>query len=72
MSPLELYLIIVLATTIWVAIDALTIGVRKGVVPGLFNMGVMTWVIWCLGIWIIAFPAYLAKRDEYKWRLGRD
>lgn len=71
MSLLDLSVIaIIIGTTIWVWIDARTIGVRKGVIPGFFNMGVAAWVICCLGIWIIAFPGYLAKRGEYKRRLA--
>jgi len=29
-------------------------------------MGVAGWFFSCLLLWIVAFPAYLAKRGEYK------
>ncbi len=58
--------ILVLGASVWVLIDAKTIGVKKGQIPGFFNMGAVGWFIACLLFWIVAFPAYLAKRPEYK------
>jgi hypothetical protein len=62
----DTYLIIVAVTTLWLLIDARSIGVRKGAVPGFFDMGVAGWFFSCLLMWIVAFPAYLVKRSEYK------
>lgn len=59
-------LLVVIGTSIWVLIDAQSIGVRKGLVTGVADMGPVGWFIACLGIWILAFPFYLAKRDEFK------
>jgi len=59
-------LILVIATSIWVFIDAKKIGVKKGQIEGIFNMSPLGWFIVCLGFWIIAFPSYVAKRGEYK------
>ena len=58
--------IIVIATSIWVAVDAITIGVKKGQIKGFFDMGPVGWFFSCLLIWIIAFPCYLSERSEYK------
>jgi hypothetical protein len=58
--------VIVLATSIWVFIDSKKIGVQKGQIKGILNMGRTGWVLSCLFIWIIAFPCYLAKRGEYQ------
>lgn len=58
--------LIVLATSLWVLIDATSIGVKKGQIEGLGNMGPWGWFFACLGLWIIAFPMYLAKRGELK------
>lgn len=58
--------IIVIATSIWVLIDAQTIGVKKGQIQGMGNMGPISWFLACLLIWIVAFPFYLAKRGEFK------
>lgn len=59
-------LILIIATSIWVLIDAKTIGVKKGQIRGMGNMGPWGWFFASLLIWIIGFPFYLAKRPEYK------
>jgi hypothetical protein len=59
-------LIVVIGTSIWVAIDASNIGAHKGLVKGLGNMGPAGWFLCCLLLWIIGFPVYLAKRSEIK------
>ena len=56
----------ILGTSIWVLFDAKTIGVRKGLVKGFFDMGRWGWFFSCLMVWIIAFPIYVAKRGEFK------
>lgn len=58
--------IVVIATSLWVLVDAKTIGVRKGQITGFLNMGPWGWFFVCLFLWIIGFPLYLAKRGEYK------
>ncbi|WP_036221231.1 FxLYD domain-containing protein [Mesoaciditoga lauensis] len=58
--------LLVLGTSIWVLVDAKTIGVRKGLVKGFFDIGPWGWFFSCLLIWIIAFPIYIAKRGEFK------
>jgi len=58
--------IIVIGTSIWVLIDAKTIGVKKGQIEGLGNLGPWGWFFACLLLWIIGFPFYLAKRGELK------
>jgi hypothetical protein len=58
--------LIILATIIWVFIDSKKIGVQKGQIKGILDMGRRGWVVACVAIWIIAFPCYLAKRGEYK------
>jgi hypothetical protein len=59
-------LLVVIGTSIWVAIDASHIGARKGLIKGSGNMGPAGWFVCCLLIWIIGFPVYLAKRSEIK------
>lgn len=58
--------LIVLGTAIWVYFDAQSIGVEKGRLKGLADMGPVGWFFACLLFWIIGFPLYLAKRSEYK------
>ncbi|NOU35951.1 MAG: hypothetical protein HOO88_04200 [Kiritimatiellaceae bacterium] len=58
--------IIVIATSIWVLVDAKTIGVKKGQISGVANMGAFGWFFVCLLLWIVGFPFYLAKRGEFK------
>jgi hypothetical protein len=62
----ELTGLIVLGTSVWMLIDATRLGVRKGMIKGFFNMGPAGWFLSSLVLWIVAFPAYLVKRDEYK------
>lgn len=50
--------IIVIATSIWVLIDAQTIGIKKGQIQGVGNMGPISWFLACLLIWIVAFPLF--------------
>jgi hypothetical protein len=64
--------IVVIASSIWVLVDARSIEVQKGQVRGIANMGPVGWFIVCLLLWIVAFPMYLAKRPEYKRVNGKD
>lgn len=57
--------IIVLGSAGWVLYDAKSIGVKKGVITGMGNMGPWAWFFGCLLLWIIAFPMYLIKRGEF-------
>lgn len=58
--------LIIFGSAIWVLIDAKNIGVRKGVITGMGNMGPWAWFFCCLLLWIVAFPIYLFKRGEFK------
>ena len=55
----------IIISSIWVFVDAKKIGVKKGQVKGIADMGPGTWLIGCLLFWIIAFPMYLIKRPEF-------
>jgi len=59
-------MLVILGTSIWVYFDARALGVRKGLVTGLGNMGPWPWFFVCLLLWIIGFPAYIAMRGKYK------
>jgi hypothetical protein len=59
-------LLVILGTSIWVLFDARAIGVKKGMVKGLANMGPWGWFFVTLFLWIVGFPAYLAMRGKYK------
>lgn len=61
-----LFLVLVIGTSIWVYLDAQSLGVRKGQLKGLFDLSPIGWFLGSLCLWIIAFPAYLVKRNEYK------
>lgn len=60
-----LYLV-VLGTSIWVLFDAKSIGVKRGQIKGLGNLGPWGWFFSSLFLWIIAFPFYVVKRGEFK------
>lgn len=63
---LEVIWLIIPGTAIWVYFDAKSIGVKKGQLRGLADMGPAGWFFACLLVWIIGFPLYLAKRSDYK------
>jgi heme/copper-type cytochrome/quinol oxidase subunit 2 len=52
-----LILLLVLGTTVWVAVDANKRDWSQGTSP-------TTWVIGMLLLWIVVFPVYLAKRGQ--------
>ena len=60
-----IFAIFIIASIIWVAYDASKIGVKKDMISGMFNMGIFGWVVACILVWIIFFPAYIIKRGEY-------
>jgi hypothetical protein len=62
----DLLLVVIVATSVWVLVDAKTIGVKKGQIQGMGNMGPWSWFLVCLLLWIVGFPFYLAKRPEFK------
>lgn len=59
-----LFFIVVLGTSIWVLVDTKAIGVKKGQLKGVADLGPWGWFFVCLLLWIIGFPFYLAKRGE--------
>lgn len=56
---------VIIISSIWVFVDAKKIGVKKGLIKGVCDMGPATWLLVSLLLWIIAFPAYLIKRPEF-------
>ncbi|MBL8946146.1 MAG: SHOCT domain-containing protein [Myxococcales bacterium] len=61
MNPLGL---VVLATSIWMAVDASRLGYDKRDIKGIAGMGPVGWFFCGLFLWIVAFPLYLIKRPE--------
>lgn len=59
-----LFWIIVIGSSIFVAIDASTHGVRRGLVKGIADMSPLGWFLACLLLWIIAVPLYIVKRSQ--------
>lgn len=58
--------LLVFVTSIWVFIDAMNIGVKSGQLSGLAGMGPGGWLFSCLLLWIVAFPYYLSRREDFK------
>ncbi len=58
--------ILVLLSSIWVLVDAKSIGVKKGQLKGFANLGPWGWFFACLLLWIVGFPLYLSKRSVLK------
>ena len=57
---------IVVITSFWVLFDAKTIGIKKGQIQGIGDMGPVAWFFLCLFVWFIGFPTYLLMRPEFK------
>jgi hypothetical protein len=67
LKPQLIYFAVVVASTIWVAIDANKLGMRRGLLQGgVLDMGTVSWTICCLFLWIISFPCYLVARSKYQ------
>jgi hypothetical protein len=62
---MDLIMMIVLGTSIWVLFDALRIGIKKGQIEGFTDLSAGGWFLACLLLWIIGFPLYLVKRADY-------
>ena len=61
----SLVFLIIVGTSLWVAYDAEKKGAKSGRLGGgFFDMGPIGWLFACLLLWIVAFPAYLVKREE--------
>lgn len=59
-------IIAIIGSSIWALFDAKTIGVCKGQIKGIADMGPVSWFMACLLFWILAFPLYMSKRGEFK------
>jgi 8-oxo-dGTP pyrophosphatase MutT (NUDIX family) len=57
---------LIIGSSIWVVVDAKSIGVKRGQIKGLGSMGPWGWFFACLLFWILGFPLYLTKRNEFK------
>jgi 8-oxo-dGTP pyrophosphatase MutT (NUDIX family) len=57
---------LIIGSSIWVVVDAKSIGVKRGQIKGLGNMGPWGWFFACLLLWILGFPLYLTKRNQFK------
>jgi hypothetical protein len=62
-----LQLIVVIGSASWVLVDAVRLGVRRGVIGGKYfaDLGIVTWVLVVVLIWIVGFPSYLVTRPRY-------
>ena len=61
-----LFWFIICSTSLWVLYDAKKIGVKKGQLGGILDMGPWCWFISCLLFWYVGFILYLYKRGELK------
>jgi hypothetical protein len=60
------------AMALWVAYDAQRIGVRKGVVTGIADLGIGAWAAGCILLYIVAAPLYFWHRQTFRAANGRD
>jgi hypothetical protein len=67
MDDIDIFMILFLiGTSTWVYFDAKSIGIKKGQIKGMLDMGPIGWFFITLLLWIIGFPAWLATRSKYK------
>jgi hypothetical protein len=59
-------LLLVAGISAWVYFDARAIGVRKGLMPGPFDMTPLGWAGLSFLLWIVWFPVYLSKRSQLR------
>jgi len=64
------FTMVVVVTSGWILFDAKSIGVRKGLVKGLGNLGPWGWYFGTALLWIVGFPLYLARRPQLKRALA--
>ena len=58
--------LVVIASAIWVAIDASRLGAKRGYLGGgLLDMGPVAWFFVVFLLWIVGLPAYLFTRPKY-------
>jgi hypothetical protein len=55
---------IVILTSVWAGFDSHRLQISSSKKPYTWNNGFLAWLVCCLMIWIIAFPAYLFKRAK--------
>lgn len=59
------FYLVVIATAIWIAIDASHLGARRGTLGGgMLDMGPVGWFFATLLLWIVALPCYLVTRPK--------
>lgn len=58
--------LVILVSAIWVLIDAKSIGIRKGLISGMGDIGPWGWFFVTLLLWIVGFPMYLYYRGKFK------
>jgi hypothetical protein len=59
----NIYFVSVLASSLWVLVDSIRLGAKRGALGGGFlDMGPVAWFFACLLLWIVAMPCYLVTR----------
>lgn len=61
-----LIFVTVLATSIWVAVDASNLGAPRDRNLGVAGSSPLAWGLACIVMWIVFFPLYLAKRPRIR------
>lgn len=64
---MEVVIVGVVLTSLWVLVDSIQIGARRGLLGGgMLDIGPAGWFFCCLVLWVIGFPAYLITRSKIK------
>lgn len=59
----DIFWIMIVATSIWVLVDAKTIGVKKGQIQGMRNIGPWGWFFVCFSFGSSVFPS-ISPNDQ--------
>jgi hypothetical protein len=55
---------LVAISSVWVYVEACKRGIKKGTTKGLLDIDPLGWFFACLGIWLIAFPLFMIRRNS--------
>ena len=58
-------LIVIICSSIIVYYDARSLGIKRGLIEGYFDMEPIEWGLTVAGFWLLVFPFYFLMRSEY-------
>lgn len=62
----DLAVVVVIFSAIWVYFDSKALGARRGLLPGISDMGPLGWAASTALLWLFVFPYYITRRQAIK------